>query len=464
VSTYPKTPTLDALRRGGLWFDKAYVMPVCSATRACLLTGRYGLRTGIGNITSTTSLMGDYSLPDSEVLLAELLRDGFPPGLGAGLPYRSGAFGKWHVTTTGSAQYGHAVANGFQRFYGSIGNQNSHYRFTKIEHDQGSPVQTVQIDGRYTSPPFEADTWQPSLVTNDALAWIEEQTSAPTVHSFLAYVSYSPPHTPVQVPPFSLLSAETLCQLQCAGFERGDILNPTGDPVELLKLIYRAQLEAVDAEIGRLIDGLPSDVRRDTMIFVIGDNGTASFQVDDPPHDSEHAKGHTFDLGVRVPLIVSGPLVPPPPTNEGWRSSALVSAVDLWLTIADLTGARASQAVSLASLDSISFAPVIEDPLHPGDRSLAFSHSFLPNGILPLPAPSCYTTNRRAVTDGEYKYIRVQNSVSGSPCGTPVYAHGLFHLPTDPEEQVELITTGLSSEAALRLLLLSGEMDSLSGI
>ena len=467
VSPYPKTPNLDALRRGGVWFDKAYVMPVCSATRACIQTGRYGMRTGIGNITSTTSLAGNYSLPSSEVLLSELVRDGFqgaPPRPGLGRPYRTGAFGKWHMTTTHTSEYGHAVANGYQRFYGTIGNVNSHYRYNKIQHDQGSPVTTVQIDGRYTVPPFEADTWQPSIATEDAVDWIQAQSALVEPRSFLAYVAYSPPHTPSQVPPFSLLGADTLCELECAGLEPGDILDPTSDPAEMLKLIYRAQLEAVDAEIGNLIQGIPTEVRRNTMIFVIGDNGTPSFQVDDPPHDVNHAKGSTFDLGIRVPLIVSGPHVPPPPTNEGWRSSALVSAVDLWLTIAEITGADASQVVPLSQLDSISFYPVLRDPLHPGNRAIVFSQSFLPNGILPLPSPtSCYSLNRRGVTDGEYKYIRVQSSLSATPCGLPLYVQALYHLPSDPEEQVELITSGLSPEAAQRLTMLSAEMDALSG-
>jgi arylsulfatase A-like enzyme len=459
VAPYPRTPNLDALRRGGLWFDRAYAMPVCSATRSCMQTGRLGLRTGIGNITSTTSIPGDYSLPNSEVLLAELLRDGFVGGRSQiGLPYASAAFGKWHLTTSQSQDYGHAVANGYERFYGTIGNISSHYRFSKIQHDKGSSVQTVQVDGRFTTPSFEADTWHASVATQDALDWIQDRLT-----SFFAYVGYSPPHAPVQVPPLSLLSTETQCELACAGLESGDILNALTDPVELLKLVYRAQLEAVDTEIGRLIQGIPTEVRRNTMIFVMGDNGSPGFQVDQPPHDGDHAKSTVYDLGTRVPLIVSGPHVPKPPTTEGWRSSALVSAVDMWLTIAELTGADASQVVPLSQLDSISFLPVIHDPLQPGGRTSVFTHTFLPNGIQPLPSPSCYSLNRRSLSDGEYKYIRLQVSIDASPCGTPTYAEELYHLPSDPEEQAELIGAGLSPEAALRMQLLSAEMDALSG-
>ncbi|HEX6886216.1 MAG TPA: sulfatase-like hydrolase/transferase [Planctomycetota bacterium] len=460
VQPYARTPNLDALRRGGLWFDKAYAMPVCSATRAAIQTGRYGTKTGIGNITSTTSQVGDYSLPNSEILLAELLRDGFQGAAkrSVGHPYRSGAFGKWHVTAASPSEYGHAVANGYERFYGIIGNVTNHFRFTQVLHDKGSSVLTEKIDGRFTTPPYEVDTYQASLTTRDTLAWIQAQTG-----SFMAYVGYGPPHTPVQVPPASLLSQEMQCELACAGLAPGNILNVFTEPPALLKLVYRAQVEAVDAEIGKLLAGIPAGVLENTTIFVIGDNGTPIFQIDEPPHVANHGKATVFELGVRVPLIVSSPLIPPPPTNDGWRSSALVSAADLWLTIAELTGANAASVKPLALLDSVSFLPVITDPLNTGSRTAIYTQTFLPNGVLPLPQPSCYSLNRRAVTDGEYKYIRAQTSVDAAPCGTASYGEALYHLPSDPGEVANLISLGLTPDQQQRLQILSAEMDAHSG-
>lgn len=457
---YARTPNLDALRRGGLWFDKAYAMPVCSATRAALQTGRYGTKTGIGNITSTTSQAGDYSLPNSEILLAELLRDGFlgPAKRAVGRPYSSGAFGKWHMTAALPADYGHAVANGYDRFYGVIGNVTNHFRFTQILHDKGSSILTEKIDGRFTTPPYEVDTYQASLTTRDTLAWINDQTS-----SFFAYVAYAPPHTPVQVPPLSLLSTEMQCELACAGLAPGNSLNPLTEPPELLKLVYRAQVEAVDAEIGKLLAGIPAPVLENTTVFVLGDNGTPIFLVDEPPHVANHGKATVFELGVRVPMIVSSPLIPTPPTNDGWRSSALVSVTDLWLTIAELTGANAAALKPLSLLDSISFLPVIADPLNSGSRTTIYTQTFLPNGILPLPQPACYSLNRRAVTDGEYKYIRAQASVDATPCGTATYTEALYYLPSDPEELTNLITLGLTPDQQQRLQILSAEMDARSG-
>jgi arylsulfatase A-like enzyme len=460
VADYAPTPNLQALREQGILFTRAYASPVCSSTRAYMQTGRYGFRTGIGRATSTVQVPGDYELQNSEKCLSELLREGFSNTNGAqvGLPYRCGAFGKWHLSTTLAADRGHAVENGYHRFRGTQGNLGNHFRYDKVEQDEGSGPVTVPIDGTLTSPAFGTDTWSASVTRRDALQWMRAQRN-----SFFAYVCFNPPHAPIQVPPLALLSNETQCALACAGLEAGDILTAQGDPLELVKLVHRAMIEAVDAEIGNLVNGLSASQRADTMILVMGDNGTVSFAVDEPPHEADHAKGAVFELGIRVPLLVSGPLVGAPVPPGGWQSDALVSAVDLWRTIADITGADAASVVPLDQLDGESFLPVVIDPLQPGPRTLAFSQTFSPNGTVGVPPPSCYTINLRSLSNGEYKYLRSQGGVLGSPCGTPLYFEGLYHVASDPEEMTELITGGLTPPAAAALALLQAEMDALSG-
>lgn len=456
VAAYPATPNLDQLRRQGIWFTRAYATPFCSSTRAWIQTGRYGFRTGVGHITSTTGNPGDYELPNDEKLLAELLREGFHGAQGPGLPYKCGAFGKWHLSTTLMSDWGHAVQNGYHRFYGSVGNVANFFKYSKVVHDVGSAPGVELVDGRFTTPPYATDTWHASVTSRDALQWINAQSSA-----FLAYVAFGPPHTPLQVPPAELLPAATLCELGCAGLQPGDF----GDtqPTEVKRLIFRALAEAVDAELGKLLDGIRREKRDNTMIFVIGDNGTSEFVIDNPPHNPNHAKGYIYEWGTRVPLIVAGPLVKPPISSEGWQSDALVSAVDLWRTIADVTGADASRVVDLNELDSISFLPVIRDPLSAGNRAIVFSQLFLPNGELSLPSPSCYSQNARSTSDGVHKYIRIQNSLSMQPCGIPTYNEGFYHLPTDPEESMNLLSGTLTPAEATALAVLQAEMNSLSG-
>jgi arylsulfatase A-like enzyme len=454
LRTLPATPNLDQLRRQGIWFTKAYGTPVCSSTRACIQTGRYGFRTGVGWITNAIGYPGDFELPNAEKLLPELLRDGLHEP-SPWLPYRCGAFGKWHLSTLLEEDRGHAVENGYHRFRGTMGNVGAYYRYDWIEHDVGSPPVAVRIDGQGT---HTTDSWHGSVTRREALEWIQAQTSA-----FFAYVAFGPPHAPLQVPPLELLPQPTRAALARFGLAAGNTVPPLGPP-DLVHLVYRSQVEAVDAEIGNLIDGIPAETRKNTMIIVMGDNGTPGVAVS-PPHDPDHAKSEVYELGIRVPLIVTGPLVKKPIPSEGWRSEALVSAVDLWLTIADITGASPGQVVPPHQLDSISFLPVIRDPLSAGNRTTVYSQLFSPNGFLSLPPPSCYDDNDRSMSDGFFKYIRMQQSLSAQPCGIPTYKERLYHLPTDPEEQLELLGAGpLSPEAANAYAFLKAEMDALSGL
>ncbi len=429
---YALTPRLDALAEDGIRFRNFYANPICSASRACIQTGRYTYRTGMGSNAEV------WRLPDSEVLVSELLNEGFEPGRS----YRCGAFGKWHL---GQTEVGHAVDNGYERFYGSTRNTADHFLWTKTEHDAGT--QPVQI-------PMSA--WSASVVRADAVRWINSQ-----LRPFFAYVSFNPPHQKWQVPPKALLSAATIAELE--GFAEGQEATPAQR-----QLFYRAMLEAVDTEVGNLLDGIERRKRENTMVFVVCDNGTER-PVVTAPHDSRHGKPTVYQLGVRVPMIVSGPLVPDEAPPGGFECRALVSAVDLWRTIAEITGADETQAfqnlgfsASYPELDSVSFLPLLQDPAGMGARSLAFSQVFGPPGAL-LPS-QCLRVNLRAITDGEYKYIRsVSKDPRADPCAPPAYAHEFYHVSVDPEETNDLLqghALGLAQLTILRYL--QQQMDVLS--
>lgn len=424
VPPYAHTPRLDALRQGGILFQNAYANPVCSPTRSCILTGRYAFRTGIGTITNA----GTAKLADSEVLIPELLRDGLQgPIQMSGLPYKSGAFGKWHLTYLAGNE-SHAVDNGFHRFYGSISNVNGlgeeYFSWSKIQHDAGgSPMPSVST------------TWNGTVTSADAKAWINAQTKA-----FFAYVCFNPPHAPFQVPPQALVSPATWAEVVCWGGFEGAIAG-SNDPVELRRLYYRAMLEAIDKEIDNLLGGITPAKLANTMVIVIGDNGTPPAILDTPPHTAGHAKGTVYEWGVRVPLIVSGPLVPTPPPG-GWTSDAIVGAVDLWRTIAAITGADPAAAAPGVAIDGVSFLPVILDPANdPGPRAYAFSQLFTPIGVPPLPPNQnlCFGVHNRCISDGRYKYIRKQVVKSPVTCDPPSYTHEFYRIVEDREETYDFL-------------------------
>jgi len=447
VEPYAETPRLDRLRQSGILFNNAYANPLCSPTRACIQTGRYPFRTGMG----TVSDQSPYKLPDSEVLIPELLKNGFRGSPLVGLPYKCGAFGKWHLTIL-SGNETHPTDNGFDRFYGSIANvanfNESYFRWTKIEHDAGEPPPV----------PFTTTTWYGTATRTDASNWINAQSNA-----FFAYVCFNPPHGPFEVPPQALVSASTRDEIACLGFEAGDQATDS-DPVQKRRLFYKAMIEAIDTEIGNLLDSIDPAKLANTMIIMMADNGTPESVMNIPPHTASHGKLTVYEWGVRVPLIVSGPLVPAP---GGFVSDAPVGAVDLWRTIAAITGASPTLAAPNVTIDGVSFLPVILDPLHhPGNRKYAFSQYFKPNGV-PLPPPDqnrCFNLHSRCISDGSYAYLRIQNlKARGHDCDPPTYVQYFFRIGESHEQTIDLLTTGAMTPGALATYqAMTAEMDAVS--
>jgi arylsulfatase A-like enzyme len=275
-------------------------------------------------------------------------------------------------------------------------------------------------------------------------------------------VCFNPPHEPFEVPPLALVSTSTRTEIACLGFVPGD-QTAASDPIQKKRLFYKAMLEAVDTEIGNLLDTITPAKLANTMIFVIGDNGTPENVMNIPPHTAGHGKTTVYEWGVRVPLIVSGPLVPLP---GGFVSDVSVGAVDLWRTIAAITGANPSIAAPNVTIDSVSFLPVILDPLHhPGNRQYTFSQFFTPNGI-PLPPPNqnqCFSLHTRSISDGSYMYVRIQDTKQRGNCDAPTYTQRFFRIGESHEETIDFLSTGTWPPGALATYqAMTAEMDAVS--
>ena len=219
------------------------------------------------------------------------------------------------------------------------------------------------------------------------MQWINGQKQP-----FFAYVAFNSPHFPNQLPPFSLLSPETQAALSdpgnvggpyCAGQLAGTA-SPCGTSTctdnvawtaNQKRIFYNAMLESVDTEIGNLLSQMSPEKRANTIVFVVADNGTPDSAVEPLLHDPAHGKGELYELGIRVPMIVSGGIVP----RGGHVSDALVHAVDLWRTIAEISGASESLAAPLP-LDSIAFRHVLVNPNAPSARTEIFSQAFVQPG------------------------------------------------------------------------------------
>jgi len=111
----------------------------------------------------------------------------------------------------------------------------------------------------------------------------------------------------------------------------------------------------MDTEIGRLLSSLPNDVRDNTLIIFMGDNGTPARVIDTSVFARSHSKSSLYEGGVKVPMIVSGAGV----SRQNQRESALVNSVDFFATITDAYN------VSTSGIDGTSFLGLLSDATSP---------------------------------------------------------------------------------------------------
>ncbi len=410
------TPNLDQLRADGVMFSRCYSNPTCSPTRAAFMTGRYGLRTGMGHAVNPSDSPG-YELPTGETCLPELVRDV------NSFSYRRAAFGKWHLTDYDINDC-HPAASGFERFEGIMGNPTSHYDWRKVTSVGGgiagcTSTSSADVPGVEDLTP-STDFWDASVTRDDAVTWIGGLAGS---DRFFAYVCFSPPHAPFEVPPYSTLSAGTKARLSFNGYEAGD--RARSGEADDEKLIYHSNIEAVDHEIGELLAGIAPAVLARTMVVVVGDNGTVATMISDAALVG-HGKRTLYELGTRVPLIVKGPLV----TTAGGTCRSLVGAVDLWRTVAEMTGLRSAEidaAMGGSPVDSESFLIGIQNPSSALVRTTAYSEAFS-NDTPPI----LNFGYRRGITDGSFRYMR--NYADGGGL-----SENLFHTAADPCEYTDLL-------------------------
>ena len=400
------TPNLDALAARGMRFDQVWAPPLCSPTRATLLTGRYAFRTGVGtgvsgslygpypeapeipagsaeevleNVGPVRAIREDYSitpfgggalsegLPLTEVALPSLLKTA-PGG-----QYRTAAIGKWHLATESNGWMEHASAVGFDHYSLLMKNQPESY-FAWWENINGSLV--------------ERSGYTPTQKVDDAIQWVNENADRP----WFLWLALNLPHFPHHVPD---------------GME--------GDAADLPASLDR-MIERMDEEIGRLLAGLGESEMRETVVIFIGDNGTTGVAID-PPFDAAKAKFTVYEGGLRVPLLFAGPGVP-----AGESSGAFVNTTDVFATVLDIAGVPLPED---RELDSISLAPYFAEPQQPSVRTFLYADQFFTSeGI---------ENGGFAYREGRWKLVRNQA------------VEELYDLESDPYEASDLLADGASS-------------------
>ncbi len=445
---YPNTtPAIDYLAESGLLFTNAWTNPACSPTRAQVLTGKPGCRSGIGKIvprhSPVTTGMGLSLFHDT---IPSVLRSASP------LPYISAAVGKWHLAD--SAQFppapgtpvhplGDPANPWFDLYAGPMFNlpgRNGYNRWVKVfatpirpGHDGCKPE-----PGSYCEAPT---TRYATTDTADDAIHLIQSLSEP----FFLLVSFNAAHEPLVRPGDPLTEASCDCpDGEIRGVPECDF---SGDKPSRTRCL----VQWLDNEIGRVLCAIESGAGIPdlaTTIIFMGDNGTAS-QAKVLPFSTTPGKGSLYDGGINVPFIVKSPLVHP--SLVGGHSPALVCSTDILATLADLCGAPLPDDPH-GLRDSKSFMPVLRGKAQ-SEREYLYAESFK-NNFLPMatgspPGDYSLDRHRRAIRNqAGFKMIQIV-AMGGS--GTLDTILHLYDLSADPHEQVDRLaeaTGGLEPYAS----------------
>ncbi|MBL8231894.1 MAG: sulfatase [Bryobacterales bacterium] len=377
-SIYHETPNLDRFARSAMQFTQAYAAcPVCSPTRASILTGKYPARLKVTDwipgrkqwpAAKLLTPSFEQQLPLRETTLAEALK---PAG------YVSASIGKWHLGGEGFSP----IEQGFALNIGGT--------------EKGSPPSyfpPYKIPG--LEQRFDKDYLTDNL-TSRAEQFLDEHKGDP----FFLYLPHFAVHTPLQA------KQELLAKYQ----QRAAAIRPQSEPV------YAAMLESLDDGVGRILKKLDDlKIADRTAVFFLSDNGGLRFEgrgktpvTDNSPLRA--GKGHLYEGGIRIPFLARWPGV-----TRGGTSRRPVSTVDLMPTVLDLLGIKGPQ------MDGASIAPQLRGSLDAGNRDLYWHYPHYSNqGGVP----------GAAIRRDDYKLIEFFEDGRLE----------LYHLMTDPSERRNVV-------------------------
>lgn len=338
-----ETPHLERMAAEGMRLTHFYASgPVCSPTRAGLLTGRYQQRAGVPEVIyAPPERNRHHGLQRQEITFAEVLK-------GAG--YATGIFGKWHQ---GYERQYNPVYQGFDEFRGYVsGNVDYIAHVDGVGYyDWWDGNQLVNEHGYVTH-----------LITKHAVEFIESHRDRP----FVLYVPHEAPHYPFQGPgdpPFRLIGQRT----------------PEVREPEQVRQAYIEMVQEMDRGIGEILDVLERlELDSRTLVLFFSDNGA----TDDGSNGALRGyKGGLWEGGIRVPAIAHWPERIP----AGTTSDEPAMTIDVMPTLLSVAGVNMPEGLAL---DGVDLSPVLFGRQPLGDRTLFWAYR-----------------DRRAVRDGDWKLV-----------------------------------------------------------
>jgi arylsulfatase A-like enzyme len=310
-----KTPNIDQLAAAGADLQQFYAQPMCTPTRAALMTGRYPFRYGMQ--TAVIPQAGTYGLALDDYLLPEMLRD-------AG--YATAMSGKWHL--------GHAkteywpLQRGFDSFYGALLGEIDHFTHKAANGN---------ADWYRDNQAIKEAGYDNILFADEAVRVIEQHDTSKPLFLYLAFTA---PHTPFQAPP--------------------EYLERYSQIADVSRRTYSAMISVMDDGVGRVVKALEErGMRENTLIVFQSDNGgvvdsffagesdvTGKLPADNGPY--REGKGTTYEGGTRVVALMNWPGRIKPGKVQG-----MMHVVDMLPTLANVAGGSLQKSKPLDGLDML---------------------------------------------------------------------------------------------------------------
>ena len=372
-----KTPNLDKLAASGATLEQFYVQPVCSPTRASLMTGRYPMRYGLQ--VGVVRPWAQYGLPLEERMLPQALRE-------AG--YTTAICGKWHLGSFDKAYWPHA--RGFDHSYGHLFGAIDYFKHIRDGKD----------DWYRDDVPLKEEGYSTHLIAQEAVRLVKAQ---PKDKPLFLYVPFNAVHAPHQVPekyktPYT------------------DLPDP--------RRTYAGMVAAMDEAIGQILDALEATGRRqNAFIFFSSDNGGPAPGRVTSNGPLRAGKGTLYEGGVQVVASASWP----GHIKPGSKVTALMHIVDLYPTLLKLAGASLKQDLPLDGMDIL---PCLTEG-RPSPRKEILHNSTPSNGAIRLGDWKLIVHDSRGAA-GESASPKKKKRAAAEP------KVQLFNLAEDPCEKNDL--------------------------
>jgi arylsulfatase A-like enzyme len=394
-SSFYETPNIDKFAANGVNFKHSYsANPVCSPTRAALMTGKAPQRVGI---TQWIARKGNEHLPLSEVTIGEAFQE-------AG--YYTGYIGKWHLGKADNVQPQH---QGFE--------------YSKAVNRAGQPASFFYPFGKANSSAnvpdlenYKKGDFLTDALTDKALEFIDNQAERP----FFLTLSHYAVHTPIQAPK-ALIEKYTAKKRAMYGEEKSVLIEEKYNTLAQTRQenpAYAGMIENLDTNIGRVIEHLKSKgMYKNTIILFTSDNGGLAHRrrMETPTSNAplRSGKAWTYEGGIRIPTIIAWQDKIQPASSD-----APIITMDMYPTLLDLAGIPLKPK---QHLDGQTLKPLLsgQKQTDAADRILAWTYPHV-HGSGHQPSD--------AILIKEWKLIRFQNDEPTE----------LYNISSDIGEQTNL--------------------------